>query len=88
VLYLLLAHRARSPAAPLVGFASAALTLAKTALYWLTEYFCRGGGCNASHNDVYTLVTLWVLPNGCAGLVRVCAADADASAGCGCSRPR
>jgi hypothetical protein len=68
-LYLYLAHGSRSSAAPLVGFASAVMTLAKTALYGLTEYFCRGAGCNASHNDFATLFKLWLLPNGC---VSVC----------------
>ena len=37
--YLYLAHVAGSPAAPLLGFASAVMTLSKTVLYWLQEYY-------------------------------------------------
>jgi hypothetical protein len=62
--YLYLAHVADSSAAPLIGFTSAIMTLAKTALYGLTEYYCSGAGCNASHNDFATLFQFWLLPNG------------------------
>jgi hypothetical protein len=64
ILYLYLAHVSLSSTAPLVGFASAVMTLAKTMLYWLVEYYCSGTGCHVSHNDFYTLFTLWIIPNG------------------------
>jgi hypothetical protein len=41
IAYLYLAHSAEHPAAPLVGFSGALMTLAKTVLYWLQEYFCN-----------------------------------------------
>ena len=40
--YLYLAHVTGSPAAPLLGFASAVMTLSKTVLYWAQEYYCGG----------------------------------------------
>jgi len=60
--YLYLAHAASSPGAPVVGLASALLTLGKTVLYWLQEYCC--GGCSVGHNDARTLFFLWLVPNG------------------------
>nr|XP_031858314.1 uncharacterized protein CI109_006285 [Kwoniella shandongensis]KAA5525386.1 hypothetical protein CI109_006285 [Kwoniella shandongensis] len=48
--------------APLVGFAGALMTVSKTALYFLQEYFC--GWCMVGHNDRRTFWTVWVLPNG------------------------
>ena len=40
--YLYLAHIAATPVAPLLGFASAVMTLSKTVLYWAQEYYCGG----------------------------------------------
>ncbi|KAI0700433.1 hypothetical protein BC835DRAFT_1327542 [Cytidiella melzeri] len=60
--YLWLAHVSRSPLAPLVGFSSVVMTLSKTVLYWLQEYYC--GGCSVGHNDFTTLFIYWVVPNG------------------------
>ncbi|KAJ3532191.1 hypothetical protein NMY22_g7844 [Coprinellus aureogranulatus] len=62
IAYLYLAHIAASPVAPLVGFTSAALTLAKTVLYWAQEYFC--GYCAVGHNSLKDLVVYWIIPNG------------------------
>ncbi|KAI0708074.1 hypothetical protein C8T65DRAFT_650476 [Cerioporus squamosus] len=62
IAYLYLAHVAGSPAAPLVGFTSAVMTLSKTVLYWLQEYYC--GGCSVGHNDFKTLLVYWIIPNG------------------------
>ena len=45
--YLYLAHIAATPVAPLLGFASAVMTLSKTVLYWAQEYYCGGGLKNA-----------------------------------------
>ncbi|TBU45626.1 hypothetical protein BD309DRAFT_859785 [Dichomitus squalens] len=60
--YLYLAHVTKSPVAPLLGFASATMTLSKTVLYWLQEYYC--GGCAVGHNDFKTLFIYWIIPNG------------------------
>jgi len=58
--YLYLAHVKSTPSAPLLGFASAAMTLSKTALYWLQEYYC--GGCSIRHNNLDILVFVWAIP--------------------------
>ncbi|KAI0809254.1 hypothetical protein BC629DRAFT_1483704 [Irpex lacteus] len=60
--YLYLAHVSGNPVATLVGFASAVMTLSKTALYWAQEYYC--GGCSVGHNDFKTLLVYWIIPNG------------------------
>lgn len=60
--YVYLAHVAQWPAAPVVGFAAVVMTLSKTVLYWLQEYFC--GGCSVGHNNMVDLITLWIIPNG------------------------
>lgn len=60
--YLYLTHVSGSSFAPLLGFASATMTLSKTVLYWLQEYYC--GGCAVGHNDFKTLFVYWVIPNG------------------------
>lgn len=62
IAYLYLAHVALSPVAPLIGFTSAALTLAKTILYWAQEYYC--GYCSVGHNSLKDLAVFWILPNG------------------------
>ncbi|TCD67629.1 hypothetical protein EIP91_012194 [Steccherinum ochraceum] len=62
IYYLYLAHYVNSPTAPVLGFASATMTLSKTFLYWAQEYYC--GLCAVGHNDLKTLLLLWVLPNG------------------------
>ncbi|KAL1932158.1 hypothetical protein VTP01DRAFT_9214 [Rhizomucor pusillus] len=46
----------------LVGFSAAILTVAKTVLYWLTEYY--SGMRHTGHNDWQTYIFLWVIPNG------------------------
>ncbi|CCM00461.1 uncharacterized protein FIBRA_02494 [Fibroporia radiculosa] len=62
IAYLYLAHVKGSSIAPLVGFASAVMTLSKTILYWLQEYYCNG--CSVGHNSLQDLIVLWVIPNG------------------------
>ncbi|OCF34402.1 uroporphyrinogen-III C-methyltransferase [Kwoniella heveanensis CBS 569] len=47
--------------APLVGFAGALMTLSKTALYFLQEYFCDW--CMVGHNNRFTFWTVWVATN-------------------------
>jgi len=62
IAYLYMAHVSKTPIATLVGFMSIVMTLSKTALYWLQEYFC--GGCAVGHNNLKDLVILWMIPNG------------------------
>jgi hypothetical protein len=62
VFYLYLAHVAKYPAASVVGFASVTMTLWKTVLYLLQEYYCNL--CAVGHNDLKTLVVYWIIPNG------------------------
>ncbi|OBZ78318.1 hypothetical protein A0H81_02264 [Grifola frondosa] len=62
IAYLYLAHVVGTPVAPLVGFASAVMTLSKTVLYWVQEYYCNG--CSVGHNSLQVLVVYWIIPNG------------------------
>ncbi|KAH9829852.1 uncharacterized protein C8Q71DRAFT_717698 [Rhodofomes roseus] len=62
IAYLYLAHVKGTPAASLLGFASAIMTLSKTALYFLQEHYC--GYCSIGHNTVHDLIFLWIIPNG------------------------
>ncbi|EXJ92493.1 hypothetical protein A1O3_01045 [Capronia epimyces CBS 606.96] len=48
--------------AVLVLFSATVMTLSKTVLYWLNEYF--SGFANVGHNTLPDLLLLWVLPNG------------------------
>ncbi|KAG5941662.1 hypothetical protein E4U53_007382 [Claviceps sorghi] len=57
-----LAFCRRRPAALLLGFSAAVMTLSKTLLYWSHEYFSNFA--NVGHNDFSTLLLLWILPNG------------------------
>ncbi|KAI9838029.1 MAG: hypothetical protein M1819_006183 [Sarea resinae] len=52
----------KAGAAVLLGFSAAVMTVSKTALYWLNEYF--SGWENIGHNDPLTLFFVWVIPNG------------------------
>ncbi|KAK7052106.1 hypothetical protein R3P38DRAFT_2858603 [Favolaschia claudopus] len=60
--YLYTAHVSEWPAAPLIGFTAASLTLAKTILYLGAEYFCNY--CAVGHNSLYDLTVYWLIPNG------------------------
>lgn len=62
IAYVYLAHVSQWPGAPLIGFGAALMTVSKTILYWLQEYFC--GFCAIGHNTLSDLLLLWVLPNG------------------------
>ncbi|KAH9001921.1 hypothetical protein EDB86DRAFT_2801346 [Lactarius hatsudake] len=62
VFYVYLAHVAQYPAASLVGFASATMTLWKTVLYGAQEYYCNF--CATGHNDLKTWVVYFIIPNG------------------------
>ncbi|KAI1505443.1 hypothetical protein F5X99DRAFT_368003 [Biscogniauxia marginata] len=48
--------------AVLTAFSAAVMTLSKTVLYWLNEYF--SGFDNIGHNRAQDLVLLWIIPNG------------------------
>ncbi|EPE36736.1 hypothetical protein GLAREA_08899 [Glarea lozoyensis ATCC 20868] len=48
--------------AVLVGFSAAVMTVSKTVLYWLNEYY--GGFENIGHNKPFDLILLWIIPNG------------------------
>ncbi|KAI1094445.1 hypothetical protein F5B19DRAFT_58429 [Rostrohypoxylon terebratum] len=48
--------------AVLVAFSAAVMTLSKTVLYWLNEYF--SGFDNIGHNSREDLILLWIIPNG------------------------
>ncbi|KAL2871144.1 uncharacterized protein BJX67DRAFT_218348 [Aspergillus lucknowensis] len=46
----------------LVAFSASVMTLSKTLLYWVQEY-CSDFE-NIGHNDIWTLVIFWIIPNG------------------------
>jgi len=48
--------------AVLVAFSAFVMTLSKTVLYWLCEYF--GSYENIGHNAMRELIFLWIIPNG------------------------
>jgi hypothetical protein len=48
--------------AVLLAFSAAVMTLSKTVLYWLQEYF--SGYDNIGHNPWQDLIILWIIPNG------------------------
>ncbi|KAI0118695.1 hypothetical protein GGR51DRAFT_129758 [Nemania sp. FL0031] len=48
--------------AVLVGFSAAVMTLSKTVLYWLCEYY--SGFDNIGHNSLPDLILIWIIPNG------------------------
>jgi hypothetical protein len=48
--------------AVLIGFSAAVMTLSKTVLYWLQEYY--GNYAHIGHNAPFELILLWIIPNG------------------------
>ena len=60
--YLYLAHVMQWPAAPLIGFTAAVMTLAKTMLYMLNEHFCDY--CSLGRISLKEVIVYWILPNG------------------------
>ncbi|RDW83263.1 hypothetical protein BP5796_04754 [Coleophoma crateriformis] len=48
--------------AVLVAFSAAVMTVSKTVLYWLNEYY--SGFDNIGHNKFVDLIFLWIIPNG------------------------
>jgi len=55
-------HFKNHPAGLVVGTVGLSLTLGKTILYSLLDVLCNF--CNTGHNDLTTLVLLYILPNG------------------------
>ncbi|SJX61828.1 related to Adiponectin receptor 1 [Sporisorium reilianum f. sp. reilianum] len=64
--YIYLVHVKATPAAlavaPVWGLVAVTMTLSKTILYVLNDFCC--GWCKTGHNDWYTLIVYWILPNG------------------------
>lgn len=48
--------------AVLVGYSAAVMTVSKTLLYWMNEYY--SGFENIGHNSIRDLIFLWIIPNG------------------------
>jgi len=48
--------------AVLVAYSAALMTVSKTVLYWLNEYY--SGFANIGHNSFPDLLFLWIIPNG------------------------
>ncbi|KAF8864209.1 hypothetical protein BDZ45DRAFT_669772 [Acephala macrosclerotiorum] len=48
--------------AVLVAFSAAVMTVSKTVLYWMNEYY--SGFDNIGHNKFVDLIFLWIIPNG------------------------
>ncbi|KAF7719279.1 Uncharacterized protein PECM_007579 [Penicillium ucsense] len=46
----------------LVAFVASVMTLSKTMLYWLNEYF--SDFANIGHNTAWDTIFLWIIPNG------------------------
>ncbi|KAF9507113.1 hypothetical protein BS47DRAFT_1304407 [Hydnum rufescens UP504] len=59
--YLFTRHISPSPISPLLGFTAAVMTLSKTVLYGLQDYFC--GWCSSGHNPASTFIVLYLFPN-------------------------
>ncbi|KAF7324659.1 hypothetical protein MKEN_00507400 [Mycena kentingensis (nom. inval.)] len=62
LIYVYTAHVKAWPSAPLIGLSAAVMTLSKTVLYWLQEYYCNY--CAVGHNTLYDLIVYWLIPNG------------------------
>lgn len=62
-MYLYTAYVTAWAPAPLIGFTGAALTLAKTLLYWAQEYYCNF--CSVGHNSLEDLIKYYVLTSRC-----------------------
>ncbi|KAI1809340.1 hypothetical protein GGS20DRAFT_572470 [Poronia punctata] len=52
----------KAGAAVLVAFSAAIMTVSKTVLYWLCEWF--SGFENIGHNNFWDLLIFWIIPNG------------------------
>ncbi|PPQ72340.1 hypothetical protein CVT26_007311 [Gymnopilus dilepis] len=62
LLYVYTVHLSPRNTAPLYGFAGASLTLCKTTIWVLQEYFC--GACSRSEiNEFHEILKFWIAPN-------------------------
>ncbi|KAG8719617.1 hypothetical protein FRC08_002427 [Ceratobasidium sp. 394] len=60
--YVYMTHVRPATSAPLVGFAAVVMTLSKTVLYWMNDFFCSW--CMTGHNPPMKWIVLFALPNG------------------------
>ncbi|KAI9785076.1 MAG: hypothetical protein M1816_000546 [Peltula sp. TS41687] len=51
----------REALGPVLGLVAAAMTLSKTGIYWLNEWF--SGWADIRHNSWSRLISYWILPN-------------------------
>ena len=58
----LFVRRTDRPHALIIGLVGSTMTVWKTFLYWLQEYY--SGYAMVGHNNWQTLIFLWVIPNG------------------------
>jgi hypothetical protein len=63
LLYLYFIHISPSNIAPLFGFSGALLTLCKTTLWVLQEYFCGWCSYSAGLTDFAEMSKHWIVPN-------------------------
>ncbi|KAI9246260.1 hypothetical protein BDA99DRAFT_489919 [Phascolomyces articulosus] len=61
--YLWMVSNSQKPGrTSLVGFSAVILTVAKTVLYWLVEFY--SGMRHTGHNELFDYILLWIIPNG------------------------
>ena len=72
--YLYTVHISPRNIAPLLGFAGASMTLLKTTIWVLQEYFC--GACSMSDRDQFPdIFKFWICPNMCVVMLHIDRAD-------------
>ncbi|KIM39356.1 hypothetical protein M413DRAFT_29514 [Hebeloma cylindrosporum] len=59
--YVYTVHLSPNNIAPLFGFAGAGVTLSKTTIWVLQEYFC--GRCSSKNIDPAEILKFWIAPN-------------------------
>lgn len=72
--YLYTVHVSPRNIAPLLGFAGASMTLLKTTIWVLQEYFC--GACSMSDKTQFPdIFKFWICPNMCVVKLHIARAD-------------
>jgi hypothetical protein len=72
--YLYTVHVSPRNIAPLLGFAGASMTLLKTTIWVLQEYFC--GACSMSDKNQFSdIFKFWICPNMCVVKLHIDRAD-------------
>ncbi|KAI8139746.1 hypothetical protein BJV82DRAFT_521352 [Fennellomyces sp. T-0311] len=61
-LYYVSSNPQKPGRASLIGFTAAIMTVAKTVLYWLVDFFA--GMAHTGHNNLQDYILLWIIPNG------------------------